>query len=344
MKEIFRLSRFTLWWNHLIGPIMIGLYTVLFIAEISLMNLGFYAFWFFMSVCAAASLGYFCNDWFDQAEDAKVGKANLASYFSFGQGFLVGLILLMGSFGPWYYLPKYWFTIGLLILLFVIILLYSAPPFRFKNRSVLGVISDALYGHLLPFLITVFTFATLSEISHPIPYYLIGLLLVFLFTKGLRNIIIHQVNDRKNDKKNQVNTLVLHKGPLWSVNLVNKVLLPLEIALVFIVSNVLIVDYHWLFVWIPTSFLGFHLFTYFKFKAWKKPFLPINEWRFKFWYFLNDYYEEWLPLIGLFILILKKPFFWPLLPLHFLLFYPSIKKIINDFSQFLIKKDKHVRN
>ncbi len=68
------------------------------------------------------------------------------------------------------------------------------------------------------------------------------------------------------------------------------------------------------------------------FSAWKFPYLPPRQLRFKFLYFLNDFYEEWLPPTVLAIAVARHGELWPLLPLHFALFPKGLAKIPRNLS------------
>ena len=69
------------------------------------------------------------------------------------------------------------------------------------------------------------------------------------------------------------------------------------------------------------------------FSAWKFPFMPKRQLRFKFLYFLNDFYEEWLPPTVLVIAVARHAELWPLLPLHFALFPKGLAKLPRNLSR-----------
>ena len=156
---------------------------------------------------------------------------------------------------------------------------------------------------------------------------LAALVVLVLFCKGLRNILLHQLGDRENDRRAGLQTFVLARGPVRALALVNRLLLPLEVGAL---AGTLMLLAPAAPVWV--GFAAFLAFTALMFSAWKFPYLPRRQLRFKFLYFLNDFYEEWLPPTVLAIAVARQIELWPLLPLHFALFPKGLAKIPRNLS------------
>jgi len=313
LRNAFRLLRVMLWWNHIIAPLAGVFYGLLLLGqpqeEFPWLPLGC----FLLSVIGTASLGYWINDWTDREQDQRVGKSNATIGFSRTQMWGILFLFFLIATLPWYFLPRHFLSFGLWIMLVVALIMYSVPPFRFKEKSILGAICDVAYGHLLPVWITIGTFAPLLEVRMTAAATLSwGLSLVF-FTKGLRNIIQHQLADRKKDQQLRLNTFVRWLGPYRSAIFISVCLLPLELLLLGMV----------LFIFHPGVFFIFSLFilTY-GLRIWSWKFYRARSIRriFRLWFVLNDYYEATFPLSILIFLIFRSPLFLLLLMLHLLIF------------------------
>lgn len=306
------------WWLHIVPPILSVVYLLalgldipfryLFSTDLAL---------FTGAVIPFAAWGYFLNDLTDIKSDAAAGKENFAAKIPFW-GRIPVLILLSGlSVLPWLFLPEnptVWIVLGAEALALV---LYSVPPFRFKERGLAGLLCDMSYGHILPLLITVFVFLPPAILAKSQPWVLIlTILLLWAFFKGLRNIVVHQIEDRKKDAMAGVKTFVHNYGPLPALHMIHTFVLPME----FLIFTVLLIILAVQGLPLILFFAGFLLLTFFKFSLWKLPSLPRKQRWFKFLYFLNDFYEDWMPVALLLMLSFRESEFFILLGLHILLF------------------------
>ena len=326
------LLRFSVWWQHIVPPVLAAAYLAAAVGGLSPRLLVAMLPLFLASIVGIAGFGYYLNDVCDLAADLAAGKANSAA----AQGrparaaILFGLLAL--GLSPWILLPRHPLNLALLGLQVALLTLYSARPFRLKERGIAGAVADTLYGHLLPVAITVATFfpgpagRTAANLPAALPLAVLGALL--LAAKGLRNILLHQLGDRENDRRAGIRTFVLAAGPVRALNLINRLLLPLELGALV---SVLVLLAPAAPVWV--GFVGFLVFTALMFSAWKFPYLPPRQLRFKFLYFLNDFYEEWLPPTLLAIAVARHGELWPLLPLHFALFPKGLAKIPGNLSE-----------
>ena len=326
------LLRFSVWWQHIVPPVLAAAYLAVAVGALAPGALVAMLLPFLGSVVGIAGFGYYLNDVCDLVADRAAGKANAAA----AQGrparaaILFGLLAL--GLSPWILLPRHPLNLALLGLQVALLTLYSARPFRLKERGFAGAVADTLYGHLLPVAITVATFfpglagRTAANLLAALPLAVLGALL--LAAKGLRNILLHQLGDRENDRRAGIRTFVLAAGPVRALNLINRLLLPLELGALV---SVLVLLAPAAPVWV--GFVGFLVFTALMFSAWKFPYLPPRQLRFKFLYFLNDFYEEWLPPTLLAIAVARHGELWPLLPLHFALFPKGLAKIPGNLSE-----------
>ncbi len=319
--------RFNLWWNHLIPPVLTVIYFTLAFNEIPLDHGLLHVFGFIPVIVGVAGFGYLINDLTDFKQDASVGKKNIVNALSKPGLLLLISFLLICLLSPWVYLDLNWAIIILLGAQILIYLLYSIPPFRFKERGFLGILSDSFYGHLNPILVTIFTFASISSFKEGSKgLYPFILIVIWAVTKGIRNIMLHQLDDRKNDRKTGINTFVLSLGALPSVHTINRLILPLEMLLVSILVFLASQEFEYFYI----GFIAFLFFTWLKFNGPKFTALPKRQFKFKFLHFMNDFYEEWLPLIVLIYLTMSRPEYAVLLIIHLIIFPHILRNFYLD--------------
>lgn len=309
-------------------PQVLGwIYFVPLADSISLIAVRQMAALFFVALVSISSFGYLLNDFFDVEADSKAGKKNSLANFSLPVRIIFVALPFIAGIGAWALMP---FRPGATILLamqIAALIVYSAPPFRLKNRGLAGVLTDAFYGHVNPVFITLTAFITGYSNRGLTLLPLFALIFIAVALKGIRNILLHQTEDRKKDRRAGTQTFVVKKGALFTLNLVNR-LLPAEIG--FTILLALFISYFF-----PPFFLSILLFTivtYLKFSGWKLNYLPKRQLKFKFLYFLNDYYEGWVPVFFLILLTVQNKWFGILLLAHLLLLPAFLTKLVKDLK------------
>jgi hypothetical protein len=345
--------RANLWWNAIVPQTLAWVYfSMLMAVPVNSVNQAvgnglnsiinpFIFLPYFATLILVSTFGYLFNDFCDVESDARAGKRNVFAKAHTTLAFLsvTGVLCLGGT--VWFFMLNHfnypvqlWPATALLGLQIFLLVLYSAKPFRLKERGIWGVIADALYGHLNPALITLFTFNThlFFRASGWLGASVLEFLLVvslLWFVKGIRNILLHQLEDRRSDRKAQVHTYVTEHSALAIVNFLNRILIPVELALLTIfVLFVSAITYPPFFL----SLFFFAIISYFKFSGWKLAYLPKRQLKFKFLHFLNDYYEGWFPV---FLLIIASVYYRPailVLIIHLILFPSFIIQLWKDVS------------
>jgi len=143
--------------------------------------------------------GFICNDLFDEQSDKIVGKKNISSIFSRKK--LMLLTILLWSIGL--ITAKYISTIifEILFLQISLLVIYSAKPFRLKEKGIWAILIDGLYAHLLPgIILLIFINHYSTQVFIPLSF------LLFSFGIGLRDILAHQLYDYPNDVKSNTKT------------------------------------------------------------------------------------------------------------------------------------------
>lgn len=259
---------------------------------------------FLMSCCTIfgiAGFGYFMNDLSDREEDQKAGKFNVL--IGMHPAGIVGLLLLFLALAilPWiFYFPTNTITLSLLGAEMALFMLYSLPPFRFKERGWLGVLCDALYAHGLPAVLAALTFYYLGDEKWPhlIPYLI--LLGGWQFMLGGRNILLHMRSDLDKDSQTGTKTLAVNLGAQRLDFLLQKIIFPLELVL-FAAFFVLMA--WWMGWWAPVG-LYFLFFAWYKTRYVNQVSLP-KSFSERLTLFLDDFYVLWIPLLILSGLVIK---------------------------------------
>lgn len=271
-------------------------------------------------IIGVAGIGYLTNDLGDRQKDALISKDNATSNLSITNLFFLFFLFFSLTFLPWFYLYFDLVSAVLLALQILLFIIYAFPPFRFKEKGIIGIITDSLYAHTIPALLATFTFYRMNQVFRTDIIYFTCTLISWQFVLGLRNIVLHQLKDYENDNNSNTKTFVTNHGIVKSVFLVKKILLPFEFILFLIFCFFLSYKFH-LFAcliiayWLYKAFMerkNIHSFTY-KDIAYK---------------FLDDLYLQWLPLAVLILLCFQSIVFIPIAVLHVILFRSEAKTFI----------------
>lgn len=277
----------------------------------------------FCTVVGFAATGYLCNDFFDRHKDSLAGKYNFVA----GKSPVVLVLLLAGSllllFVPWLYLPFTKISALLIVLQLLLFVLYSVSPVRLKERGVPGMVTDALYAHTVPALLSYYTFAI--AVDMPLQLLPVVLLLLWQFTTGLRNILLHQYDDAAHDRVAMVNNLVAHI-PTVKLFALFKVLIGLEILFSVLFFSVLAIDNSWFLMAVGVILFFLAMVVIIFYNPGFSTFIN-NRWR----YFPNPVFEKWLPLVCLLVSAVNYRPFLLLIPLHLLVFNRGFFIQLNNY-------------
>ncbi len=265
-----------------------------------------------LEISGFASFGYLINDYFDQEKDFIAGKKN----FLLNKSILMQVSLILTSLFlialPWIYLPTTRLSYSLIFIEFLLFFIYSCPPIRFKERGIWGVIIDALYAHTLPTLLAAYTFLLASSSALPIVPFV--LLFIWQLANGIRNILLHQLEDKGKDIFSATNTFIKTIALQdLRVILVSVLLMEMISSLSFFIvlttfqfwfcGGIIIISVLYFIAFREFSRLGFEKILHATLR-----------------YFPNSIYEKWLPILYLLILSCFNCFFLAFLFLHIAIF------------------------
>ena len=150
-------------------------------------------------IVGVAGLGYLSNDLGDRKKDALIGRDNVLIGMQPAIILFLFLLFFAFIFLPWLYLPFSSLSAIILGLEIVLFFVYALPPFRFKERGLLGVYTDSLYAHVLPAVLAAYTFHLFTgRIFENFSDFII-IVFSWQFIQGERNILFHQIKDLESD-------------------------------------------------------------------------------------------------------------------------------------------------
>jgi len=311
MVGLFKIFRLNDWWSYIIPPITSVIYLLFFLNNIGILLGLYFLFFYLITIIGTAIFGFFINDWADINSDLISGKYNNASILKLPVKIIIAVASLWLAIFPWLFLPYTSLGIIFFILQLVLLYIYSIPPLRLKTNTVAAVVCDSLYSGLIFILAIIFSNPDgFEKISFR--YLVLIFFILAYFSRGLRNILLHQIKDEKNDKIAGINTYVIKTGIKKSIGLVLKMLLPIEIIFSFIL--IIILSFSVLYFWIIIPcFLIYFLLKKYDLKS---------ELSVDFYYMsvINDLYEDLLPLTILIYLCFNDVYYIILCVIHVIVF------------------------
>ena len=214
------------WWNYALAPALGWVYFLLFLNTTDYRDALSQLLCIGLSFLGMAALGYFLNDWSDEASDKVANKHNITSSLSVLNKTIISILLFSIGLAPWLLFTKNNLFVFILLLETALILLYSFPPFRFKERGWVAPITDALYAHVLPSVL--FLFLILSEV----PPLFLFIVVAWKMLSGVRYYLNHIALDFHNDKLSGTKTLATQYGVLALYRWISKFIFPLEVLFV----------------------------------------------------------------------------------------------------------------
>lgn len=175
--------------------------------------------------CLYLALGYMLNDLADWDADIQAGKQR--SLHGLGRpaaAMRVSVVAIAaGAVGWWIARSGGVLAAGVVCALLLLAVAYSMPPLRLKTRGVLGLVSAALAQRVLPVCLVIAWSGSLG----------VGavLLLGLAFATGIRQILVHQIGDAEADGRTGVRTYATQHGVGQLVELLVRIVAPVELAL-----------------------------------------------------------------------------------------------------------------
>ena len=337
-SSFFKAIRSHDWWLYKIPPLLAVAYVEILLLDLPALQSILTVTAMLFAITCVAAYGHIINDSFDIEVDQQVGKPNSMAQFSPWQRALFCLASVVLGFSLPILMHFGTLPIALLGINYLLPTLYSAPPFRFKEKGILGIISDAAGAHAIP---TLFITATFSHLVTAPPLQAKGLAIIvtaWSFFAGIRGILLHQLWDRSDDLRSSVKTLVteseIEDVRFW----MSRIVFPIELLLLG--SLILIISKSTPLILVFTLFYCLFKLTLSKSDstATFDP-APVQ----KSYVIPHDFYEVGLPLILATALSLQNAGFSVLLLLQVILFYPGIERRVTNLVQSLRGKPQNLQ-
>jgi len=261
-----------------------------------------------------AAMGYFINEFFDQAHDKKAGKINKLSLIAPKYQLTLLLGILLFTLVPWIYLPKNNLSYVLIITELLLFLIYSLPFIRLKETFFFAGIIDTMYAYIVPAVLSYHTYSFLSQSTISLEY--LSLFFLLLFVVGYRNILVHQIKDVMGDIRSKTKSLPQLLGP----DLSNKFLHWLVLFELLLMSLTLI--WFSINVWQISLFIAALILFIYQHKSSLKQLLVFDGFFAlkKVRQSTDVYYQKFFPVASLVLLICVDPYWLVIAPMHWALF------------------------
>lgn len=316
-------------WRYKVPLLIAFCYFLLFAGNVSALTSALSFFAAIATTIGFMGFGYLTNDLADRKKDALAGKSNGTANLSSISIVILVVLFLAIAILPWLYLPKDMISGICIAAELGLFVLYAFPPFRLKERGFLGVITDALYAHVVPGFLASWTFFLVGNKEYDHFFYFVIALGIWQLFSGIRNIVSHHYKDFDNDISSGTKTFATGIGKEKTYSLMKRVFVPLEVLafVAFLFFIQLEIDYLFVIV------IGFFFLAWTSFKSGESE-TPVKHFTNTF---LDRFYIHWFPYSVIFALVLTEIEFWWLLVFHFLIFHPIIGQITRRFQS---KKDE----
>lgn len=326
------------WWAHMVGPIWAFAYLQIGWRQVEPGVGATRLIALLASATALAAYGFCVNDACDIESDRRAGKRNALGRLSpVGRIALIVLCAVLGAV-PWAFVPLEPVSLGLLALIYLLPLLYSAPPVRLKERSVLGPVADAGNAFVVPALFTVSLFTPLGGAGGP-PALMVAGAVLWSFAHGLRGILGHQVDDVDNDRISQTMTVVQRVGVARVERMARFGLLPLEvIGLVLLAATVT-----W---WSPSAVAAglAYLAVFLTARRLHVVEAPIAALPNRHGYVtLVEWYGVWPAILLGAAVAVAEPWYLPVVVVHIALFRRTATKQFGDLAHMVTESGRQIR-
>jgi 4-hydroxybenzoate polyprenyltransferase len=272
-----------------------------------------------------AGIGYLINDLHDLEKDIQQGKSNFFKHsHPWRKIILFGLFFSCAIF-PWFSLPFDQWSLIIILLELILFTIYAMPPIRLKERGLWGVVTDAMYAHVLPCCLAVYTFSKVdNNLSLKTP--LVILYIFWLLLMGCRNIFNHQIEDYENDLASGTKTIATDIGREKLSRIILLFFIPAEAGIFLAMLYFLpLPNYFILFVYIIYIIQYFirkkKLQSLYRIYIDKK--IDYSDDIYKFYNnnLLNEFYEIHMPLVLLIYFSFYQHFFIWIFIINFLAFF-----------------------
>ncbi|GAB3930909.1 UbiA family prenyltransferase [Mucilaginibacter myungsuensis] len=314
-----KFTRHNEWYEPKLIPLLGVGYLVIYLNGYPLEVTAFRLLFLIFSIMVGAIFVSVINDVCDIEQDVAAGKSNRMEKLSRGQiaMLLIGIIGL--GFCCGYYLYPDKLSMLFYAMSWIIFTLYSVPPFRFKERGILGVFCDASGAHLFPTLLIISNLTFIAGDRLDLQWTAVAAGWAFFY--GLRGILWHQFYDRDNDIVAKFSTFATGIEPA-NFKLAERGIFLIELLCFSYLVHTIIN------VWFIIAIVLYLLLMIIK-KRVKgiDPVIIITQKDRPFSILMHDFYLVFFPLTLLWSISLSTTYGWILLAIHVVIFPRPVYRV-----------------
>lgn len=331
------LTRTEAWWQPKLALLLAHCYLMFMIVEADPLDGLKFAALFVITSIGFGFFGHLTNDWSDRNSDAFQNKANMLSNSSIQERWLYLFGSLVVALMPWLIFPTNATIQALLVIEILLFILYAFKPVRLKERGFAGLVADALYAFVIPTCIVFKTGELYFSYNFNNSFYII--IVVWMLSSGLFNILLHQVTDLESDLAADQQTFVSKIGKQKAITLAKSVLLPAHLFAFLTFSVYVALNHSWYYAAVPAVPVLVSVCKWARMLQQRSRFTALGLQD------LNMHYHLYLPQWNL-ALLLVADLWWGLLAVfHGVVFVvpnPSRHQIWNVSGRWLIHSIKSV--
>jgi 4-hydroxybenzoate polyprenyltransferase len=271
-----------------------------------------------------AAFGFYLNDCFDIESDRIAKKKNFASEHKPFIRFLLLVILFLLIFISWLLMNRNSLFLSVIFIEIGLLLSYSIPIIRLKERPILSIFIDTLYAYVVPGFFVILLFIDNIQLNALLLFYFLWLFLI-----GIKGIISHQLDDFYNDKLSNTKTFAVHFGIFRTTRFLKFFIYPTELLVFLIFITLLFKPLLLIYFgfWILNIKIGDLFPIHDRVRYLKTEANVLFKVTFGF-------YTIWLPIVFITLLSFLEIKFLILYPLFIILFYIQFKSHLKSLTKF----------
>ena len=309
------------WWASHYGTMLAFIYAVTAASPsppapaVLLATLGIFT----VATLGIGTFGQLLNDLTDVEQDVRTGARNILATRGVPSRVMLMALVLVAGIVPWRWLPTTPAVAALVGLEYALLIAYSVPPLRLKERGFAGLLADALYAYAVPNAFAMLLFTNLGGGTPRVA--MLTAILAWCLCFGIERILFHQLLDVTADRRGGVRTFVVRQG--WDR--------AFGIALRVVVPAMVVSFLAMLGAWatispvVPACFFVHALLTAWSVRGLRAgtpatPLTPIAVYHLVAERLVGTFVWRWLGPAALATLVVQRPQYLPLVPIHLALF------------------------
>jgi hypothetical protein len=323
VKRLPYLVRGIEWWDSKLVPSISFFYATAFLLHVPIVSLWPSLVATFLALIVCGAFANVINDITDRTDDLAAGKPNrLTDKRAAVMVALVAGPVLAGLVFAFLWRTD-WLLLSAYLAMWLAFVLYSAPPFRWKTRGLLGLLACPVGDTLFPILVAVLS--AFHAAQQPLKIGWVAAAGTWALAYGIRGTVWHQLDDAEADRVAMVSTFVRRHSRRLGIRLVLFFTFPLELAslavLIWLIHN-------WLSF---ASLLSYWLLVLARIWQWHLQPIVVEPQPPRDQIVLEQYYDAFFPLAILIASSLRHSGDILILAAHLLLFPNRPMQALADF-------------